>query len=388
MRRLLILISISFSLQVWAFTPRHVFTFHFTIDSEEYSLHVVVPHYQALPKNDFDDIIYDFLRASPGGNVSRAWRNTNIAEFLQNWVINHYRDIGLLPKDPESILSQALNRTSFFDISRSGAAFVTRRNSRKILALVRIDADVEGEDHLGVEKFCLEQGLKAAPFPRVVSNEYVARPEKNDFRLIHLPDGNFQFGMIRQNHGEPRLLHQRPPGAAAEMLNFNQVKGERDFLTLLYLAVDAFGLNKWSGRLTKPESGDPELVGIDMFYMHCEGEGRRKYFQALGWTVIDTYPNPHMKRPNGEPVANYVLAISRAGFKSTLEMAFTKRDGFVNYLFARFQLDESLLSQRRCQRILSSHAQHPNQIGPPLRENQPRQNPTPASQRRRNHRRS
>lgn len=361
-----------FILVIWTFltlsasaanSPRHVFTFHFEVENEAYSLHIVVPHFLSLSKNDLNDFVTAFLRASPRGNVSEPWRNVNVPRFIQKWVLKHYRDIGLLPKDPTAELSAALERTSYFDIARSGAAFVTPRGSRKILALVRIDADSETETQLGLEQFLIEMGHHTAPFARQAAEEYVERFEKNDYRLLLLPNGHFQFGWVRRKGVEPKLPILRPPGAAAEMLNFNLVKGSYDFLPLLYLAIEAFGLSKWSGKKTSADSGS-ELLGIDDYYMHCEGEVRRNYFVRRGWKVIDTYPNPHLS-VNGVPVTNYVLTISRHDFKFTLERTFTGRETFVNFLLARFELDESLRNQARCRSIISDFGAEPWRLGPP-----------------------
>jgi hypothetical protein len=373
MKRRILAIAVATFVLPWDLSaldsPRHIFTFHFSVQQQQYSLHVVVPHFLTQNKNDLDDFVSDFLKASPRGNVSRIWQRTDIAAFLQNWVIQHYRDIGLLPKDTNSVLSQALNRTSYFDIMRSGAAFVTPRNSKEVLALVRIDADTENETSLGIEKFMLERGMKSAPFGRMNADQYVARKEKNDFRLIHLPDGQFQFGMVRQTGLETEYLTQRPPGAAAELLNFNKVEGVPDFLPLLYLTIDAFGLTRWSGKLASIGMGARELVGIDNYYMHCEGEARRKYFEKSGWNYLDTYENPHFKTKRGDPIPNYVLTIDRAGFKSSLERFFVRRDSFIQMMLAHFELDASLRNQVRCQRILAAHSEYPVRLGPQPRAN-------------------
>jgi|GEM_PF-6589147 len=371
MKRWLVILAVVTSGVAGAY-PRHVFTFHFLHEGESYSLHVVVPHFLAQRKNDLDDFISDLLKASPTGNVSQAWRRTDIAHFLQSWVIQHYKDIGLLPKDSDASLELALNRTSYFDIERSAAVFVTPRNSKNILALIRIDSDTQDISQLGIEQFLIELGKPSVPFSRAVTDDYVARPEKNDFRLIYLPDDKFQFGWVRHTAVDEKYIPHRPSGAASEILNFNRVNGSPDFLPLLYLSLDAFGLSKWSGKLTPSGNGTQELVGVDNYYMHCEGEGRRTYFEKIGWIILDSYANPHFKKPDGAPITNYVLTISRAAFKNSLEQFFTRRETFSQILLSRFELDPSLSKQVRCQRILAARRTYPVSLPAPLRTSRPR----------------
>ncbi len=313
-------------------------TFHFDHNEKEYSLHVLVPAHLRILKNDFD--FFANLFQVTRGRVPGPWKKDSIIELLESWVADYYRQIGLYPPKPNSRLDGLLRNTNSLRFGRTGAVFVTPRDDPfNILALVRIDVTSKEHPELGIEAFLKHHKAIKEGLPREPRDAFHCSMERKSYRLVIAEQGAvFRFTEYDAGHAI------RPPGGIAELQNFIRVPGSEDFIPLLYLTAESLGLTHWSG-----ERSQGWLVGINHYYAHCEGEVRRTYYEGMGWSVIETYPNPY--KPNTK---NYVLAITREKFKSELEATILRRKAGFEILTKPFVLDGKTRNSKVCSRVLEA----------------------------------
>jgi hypothetical protein len=321
-----------------------VLSFDFTwFDRAHYTIHALIPPHAALER-DYRDFSTELIKSAVGARrFPSAWNPDKLVPFVEDWIQKRHEGAGLLVGKGRSKLSALYEKHYSLQKNRSAVLFVTpQHNIEEILALSRFDHETEKFPQLDLEHLLLELEVIDAPFVRR-SPRQLRRISESEIGLVPIHQSLF-FALWDES---PAL---RRGGAIGEILNYNQVDSELDFIPLLYLMAEALGVSQFSGRV----NANGEVLAVDSYRCHYEGKARKRLYARQSFTEKLHFPNPDGKiDASGNSVMNGVGEISRAKFKSHLERFIKKRRQFFTAFSTQLQLRSEHRRSRACRTLLS-----------------------------------